>query len=174
LRNTHGIELTEYSTATLGELKNALQGGKLVNLSTHHVSGSKDIGNQLLLAAKESKNREMIRQFYLFLLTTNQSYRVVENEHLRAFLKLSGAPKEISSISRKTVPRRFESLYEISKKDLKAKLARQDAVSISCDCWSSPSMKQYLCIIVHFTDDNYTYSEYLLDFVKTTADHIQA
>jgi hypothetical protein len=84
---------------------------------------------------------------------------------------LSGAPKEIGSISRKTVPRRFESLYEIRKKDLKAKLARQDAVSISCDCWTSPSMKQYLCIIVHFTDDNYTYSEYLLDFVNTTADH---
>jgi hypothetical protein len=35
-------------------------------------------------------------------------------------------------------------------------------------------MKQYLCIVVHFTDDNYTYSEYLLDFVKTTADHTGA
>jgi hypothetical protein len=30
---------------------------------------------------------------------------------------------------------------------------------------------QYLCIIVHFTDDNYTYSKYLLDFVTTTAGH---
>jgi hypothetical protein len=113
----------------------------------------------------------MIREFYLFLLATKQSYRVVENEHLREFLRLSDAPKEISCISRKTVPRRFDSLYEISEKDLKSKLARQDAVSISCDCWTSLSMKQYLCIIVHFTDDNYTYSEYLLDFVKTTAYH---
>jgi hypothetical protein len=116
----------------------------------------------------------MIRQFYLSLFRSNHSYRVVENEHLREFLKLPDAPKAIGCISRKTVPRRFDSLHEVCEKDLKAKLEKQDAVSISCDCWPSPSMNHDLCIILHFTDDNYTYSEYLLEFVKRTADHTDA
>lgn len=122
---------------------------------------SRDNADQLLLESKESKNKEIIQEFYQFLMTSNQSYRVVENNHLRRALQLSGAPQDITSISRRAIPPRFGNLYRLTKRDLKTILERQDAISISCDYWTSPSMEQYLCIFVHFTDENFEYSEHL-------------
>jgi hypothetical protein len=56
---THKVTLASLGTS-LGNFFRHLQRRKLANLGTHRVKSSKDIGHQLLLAAKESKNREMI------------------------------------------------------------------------------------------------------------------
>jgi hypothetical protein len=125
----------------------------------------------LVTASKETQKKEIIREFFKYLLDMNLSFRAVENKSFRRFLTLLEAPKEITTMSRKFVPMKLENLCETAKKELIEKLRAQDAVSLSLDCWTSPGLRQFLSVIVHATDEDFKYCEHLLDFLPIGSDH---
>jgi hypothetical protein len=77
---------------------------------------------QLVTASKETQKKEIIREFFKYLLDTDLSFRALENESFRRFLTLLDAPKELTTMSRKSVTVKLENLCEAAKKELIQKL----------------------------------------------------
>jgi hypothetical protein len=95
---------------------------------------SKDITQHLVAASKQAQKKEIIRAFFKHLLETNLSFRAVENKSFGRFLTLLDAPKEITTMTRKSIPMKLENLYEAARKEIIEKLRAQDAVSSSVNC----------------------------------------
>jgi hypothetical protein len=170
---SHGIDIALYSKDQITQLREALKRGKRTNqlLARSSQEDSKDITQHLVAASKQTQKKEIIREFFKYLLDTNMSFGAVENKSFRRFLTLLDAPKEITTMSRISIPMKLENLCEAARKELIEKLRAQDAVSLSLDCWTSPGQRQFLSVIVHATGEDFKYYEHLLDFLSIGSDH---
>jgi hypothetical protein len=75
---------------------------------------SKDITQHLVAASKQTQKKEIIREFFKYLLNTNLSFRAVEKRSFRRLLTLLDAPKEIMT-TRKSIPMKLENLREAAE-----------------------------------------------------------
>jgi hypothetical protein len=83
---SHGIDIALYSKDQINQLREALKRGKRANqlLNRSKQEDSKDITQKLFTVSKQTQKKEIIREFFNYLLDTNLSFRAVENKSFRS------------------------------------------------------------------------------------------
>jgi hypothetical protein len=103
---SNGIDLALYRKDQISALREALRREKHPSqlLNRREQEGLEDITQQSVTALKETQKKEIIPEFFKYILDTNLSFRAVENKSFRRFLTLLDAAKEIATMTRKFVP----------------------------------------------------------------------
>lgn len=63
-------------------------------------------------------------------------------------------------------------LYTSVKEIIREELSKSEAISLTADCWTSPSQHPYMSITAHFTDQNWNLKSYCLECCSLNIEHI--
>ena len=64
---------------------------------------------------------------------------------------------------RKTITTRIEEFFEEQKRDVRKRLEKAEAVSLTTDCWTSLTQDGYMTVTAHYVDENWAHKSAVLD-----------
>ena len=105
-----------------------------------------------------------------WIVKTDQSFSIVDNEHFKDYANYLKSDVDIPS--RRTVMRRLEEIYNQKKQEMKERLnGLNSKFSITCDVWTSKNQLSFFGFTVHYIDDDWQMKEELLAFKYLQGDH---
>ena len=105
-----------------------------------------------------------------FIVKEDLPFSLVESLKFQEVINYLKPDFEI--ISRRTMMRRLENLYQERKDGLKDKLnSFNSKFSVTCDVWTSKNQLSFFGFTIHYIDDEWKYQETLLAFKFLEGEH---
>lgn len=103
------------------------------------------------------------RRLVEFIIKLELPFRIVESEGLRSMLQEFEPRFQVPSCM--TIYRDILEMYIDEKKLLKAYFkSNRQRVSLTTDTWTSPNNFNYMCVTVHYVDDNWKLQKKIIMF----------
>ena len=103
------------------------------------------------------------------IIIDSRSWNDFKKPGMQRFLDL--AMPAYNGPSTRTVQRHLANLYTKQKEDLKAGLSKVSSVSVTADLWKSQNSRHFLCITMHFIDNDFMSNSKVLSFKKFVGRH---
>ncbi len=152
----------------------------LNHLKTHNLSS----GQQLLKVGKNdtmdsspiepySDQEASLRKFYLAIIMHEYPFNIVEHEYFVEFIKSLRPSFPIKS--RITVRKELMAIFVEEKAKLYEYLKSVNCrFSTTMDMWTSNQNKGYMCVTVHWVDDNWSIQKRIISFMHVEGRHTGA
>ncbi len=105
-----------------------------------------------------------------WIVKADQSFTTVDNEHFQDYANY--LKRDINIVSRRTLMRRLEEIYNQKKQELKERLNRfKSKYSVTCDVWTSKNQLSFFGFTIHYINDEWEMKQELLAFKFLEGEH---
>ncbi len=105
-----------------------------------------------------------------WIVKADQSFTTVDNEHFQDYANY--LKRDINIVSRRTLMRRLEEIYNKKKQELKERLNRfKSKYSVTCDVWTSKNQLSFFGFTIHYINDEWEMKQELLAFKFLEGEH---
>ena len=121
---------------------------------------------------KEITQENFDKAIALWIAAENKSFSSVESQYFKNILESSSGNFNFKIKSADFFRNRVKDLFVSNREIIKLNLAGiSSKLSYTTDCWTSPNMKGFMSITVHFVDNDFKIRTFLLDFINLTKKH---
>ncbi|CAJ0826170.1 8885_t:CDS:2, partial [Entrophospora sp. SA101] len=120
-------------------------------------------------AKSEKRYQQLTNTIVDFIVCCQLPFAIVDNPYFTTMLNTFDGRYQVPC--RQTIKSEIINNYNNMKKKILQELSQTKKISITCDIWSSITIKSYFGITVHFIDHNWKLQHFLLDLLYFPGSH---